>query len=220
MDTLLESDPSLRVEARFKNARLWNAIHDEMVQISGYRGVQPGTVSAFCQLHGLCREHVYRFLNLRAKPIWYRFGCRHKPRISPLAHKLADILGKPLDWLFPADMYAVTWPTLAVDIDHAKMLPLLAASPEMLALPPSQEHELAAKELRAALADQLATLTPREQQVIRQRFGFDSAERAFVDIGRELGISVERVRQIEMKALSKLRKPGRARALAPFTEAL
>jgi RNA polymerase sigma factor (sigma-70 family) len=218
MDALLESDPALRVEARFKNARLWNAIHDEMVQISNYRGVQPGTVAAFCQLHGLSRDRVYRFLNLRAKPISYQFGCHHKPRITPLARKLADILGKPLDWLFPADMYAVTWPTLAVDIDHAKMLPLLAASPEMLALPPSQEHELAARELHTALADQLATLTPREARVIRQRFGFDGAERAFADIGRDLGISTERVRQIELKALAKLRRPGRARALEPFTE--
>jgi RNA polymerase sigma factor (sigma-70 family) len=61
---------------------------------------------------------------------------------------------------------------------------------------------LAGEQLRALLS----RLTDRERDVVRARFGFDTEPQRLVDIGEQLGVSAERVRQIEERALSKLRQ--------------
>jgi RNA polymerase sigma factor (sigma-70 family) len=61
---------------------------------------------------------------------------------------------------------------------------------------------LAGQQLRALLS----RLTDRERDVVRARFGFDTEPQRLVDIGEELGVSAERVRQIEERALAKLRQ--------------
>lgn len=61
---------------------------------------------------------------------------------------------------------------------------------------------LAGQQLRALLS----RLTDREREVVRARFGFDTEPQRLVDIGEQLGISAERVRQIEERALAKLRQ--------------
>jgi RNA polymerase sigma factor (sigma-70 family) len=61
---------------------------------------------------------------------------------------------------------------------------------------------LAGHQLRALLS----RLTDRERAVVRARFGFDTEPQRLVDIGEELGVSAERVRQIEERALAKLRQ--------------
>jgi RNA polymerase primary sigma factor len=65
----------------------------------------------------------------------------------------------------------------------------------------------------------LKTLTPREQQVIKMRFGVgDGSERTLEEVGRRLGISRERIRQIEVRALHKLRHPSCRRRLRAFLD--
>jgi len=59
----------------------------------------------------------------------------------------------------------------------------------------------------------LATLTPREERVLRRRFGIgERAPRTLEELGREFGLTRERIRQIEARALTKLRHTGRRRA--------
>jgi RNA polymerase sigma factor (sigma-70 family) len=63
----------------------------------------------------------------------------------------------------------------------------------------------------------LATLSLREQQVIRLRFGLDDGrQRTLDEVGREFGLSRERIRQIEKITLHKLRHPSRARRLEAY----
>lgn len=73
------------------------------------------------------------------------------------------------------------------------------------------------EELKTAIADVLSTLTPREEKVLRLRFGFDDGNRRTLEeIGKEFNVQRERIRQIEAKALRKLRHPSRRKKLEPF----
>ena len=73
--------------------------------------------------------------------------------------------------------------------------------------------------LREQLAAVLNTLTPREEMVIRLRYGLDDAHpRTLEDVGKEFGVTRERIRQIEAKALRKLRNPTRSKRLKDFTD--
>ena len=68
--------------------------------------------------------------------------------------------------------------------------------------------------LREQLADVLSTLTPREAKVLRLRFGLeDGRSRTLEEVGKEFNVTRERIRQIEAKALRKLRHPSRSRKL-------
>jgi RNA polymerase primary sigma factor len=65
----------------------------------------------------------------------------------------------------------------------------------------------------------LATLTPREEKVVRMRFGIgDGIDRTLEQVGQEFHVTRERIRQIEAKALRKLRDPSRLKRLIPFSE--
>ncbi|MFN2451719.1 MAG: RNA polymerase sigma factor RpoD [Candidatus Dormibacteria bacterium] len=73
--------------------------------------------------------------------------------------------------------------------------------------------------LRSEVDDLLDTLTPRERRVLQLRFGLvDGHQRTLEDVGRRFGVTRERVRQIESKALRKLRHPSRAKKLKDYLE--
>jgi RNA polymerase primary sigma factor len=75
------------------------------------------------------------------------------------------------------------------------------------------EHRLLAEQIR----ETLMTLTPRERRVIERRFGLiDDSDETLTAIGREIGVTRERIRQIESTALKKLRHPSRAKRLRGF----
>ncbi|HEV8131948.1 MAG TPA: RNA polymerase sigma factor RpoD [Acidobacteriota bacterium] len=73
--------------------------------------------------------------------------------------------------------------------------------------------------LKEQTASVLQTLTPREEQVIRMRFGIgDGSEHTLEEVGQKFSVTRERIRQIEAKALRKLRHPSRSRRLKAFLE--
>ena len=73
--------------------------------------------------------------------------------------------------------------------------------------------------LREQLSDVLSTLTPREEKVLRLRFGLeDGRSRTLEEVGREFNVTRERIRQIEAKALRKLRHPSRSRKLKDYLD--
>ena len=73
--------------------------------------------------------------------------------------------------------------------------------------------------LREQTRHALAGLTPREEQVLRLRFGVgDGSEHTLEEVGQSFAVTRERIRQIEAKALRKLRHPSRSRKLRAFLE--
>ena len=80
--------------------------------------------------------------------------------------------------------------------------------------------DMATKRMLAqAVEIALADLTEREQEIVRMRFGLDDGQaRTLEDVGREFGVTRERIRQIEAKTLAKLRHPMRSQRLKEFLE--
>jgi RNA polymerase primary sigma factor len=79
------------------------------------------------------------------------------------------------------------------------------------------DEGLVEADLRAQTEALLATLTPREQLVLKLRFGLgDRTPMTLDEVGRVIGLTRERARQIEVRALGKLRHPSRSRKLRPF----
>ena len=73
--------------------------------------------------------------------------------------------------------------------------------------------------LKEQLIDVLDTLTPREEKVLRLRFGLDDGRaRTLEEVGKEFNVTRERIRQIEAKALRKLRHPSRSKKLKDYLE--
>ena len=73
--------------------------------------------------------------------------------------------------------------------------------------------------LQSHLEEVLRTLTPREEKVLRLRFGLeDGKTRTLEDVGKEFNVTRERIRQIEAKALRKLRHPSRSKRLRDFLD--
>ena len=73
--------------------------------------------------------------------------------------------------------------------------------------------------LKEQLVEVLSTLTDREQKVLRLRFGLDDGRaRTLEEVGKELNVTRERIRQIEAKALRKLRHPSRSRKLKDYLD--
>ena len=73
--------------------------------------------------------------------------------------------------------------------------------------------------LRVQVDDVLHTLSDREARVLQLRFGLeDDRTRTLEEVGREFGVTRERIRQIEAKALRKLRHPSRSKKLRDFLD--
>jgi RNA polymerase primary sigma factor len=88
--------------------------------------------------------------------------------------------------------------------DQAALAPADAAS-----------HQL----LKEQVMDVLASLAPRERKVLELRFGLeDGRSRTLEEVGREFHVTRERIRQIEAKALRKLRHPSRSKKLRDYLE--
>ena len=84
---------------------------------------------------------------------------------------------------------------------------------------PAPADAAASTILREVIEKELHTLTPREEHVIKLRFGlYDGRTRTLEEVGKEFDITRERIRQIEAKALRKLRHPSRARHLRGFLD--
>jgi RNA polymerase primary sigma factor len=73
--------------------------------------------------------------------------------------------------------------------------------------------------LRETTTRMLASLTPREERIVRMRFGLGmNSDHTLEQVGQQFSVTRERIRQIEAKALRKLKHPGRSKELRSFLD--
>lgn len=94
------------------------------------------------------------------------------------------------------------------------------ATRSILVYSPKPAETAITNNLRELTEDVLSTLTPREKEIIKMRFGLDQSgeERTLEEVGKHFSVPRERIRQIEAKALAKLRHPSRSRRLRAFLD--
>lgn len=70
--------------------------------------------------------------------------------------------------------------------------------------------------VRNEISKSLSTLSPKESDIIRLRYGIDGSEKTLEEVGNKFNVTRERIRQIEAKALRKLRHPSRSKKIKDF----
>lgn len=117
--------------------------------------------------------------------------------------------------LFPEAVLAVKQPSLVRKIDGLDLRQLMTTHQHRMIEGPAEVYDRL--ETGKQITRSLATLSPREEKVIRLRFGFDGdGEHTLDEVSEKLGVTRERIRQVEAKGLRKLRHPERAKKLEPF----
>ncbi|MBR6407023.1 MAG: RNA polymerase sigma factor RpoD [Clostridia bacterium] len=141
----------------------------------------------------------------------------HQNGHEPTTEEIADVLGMPMDKVREIMRVAQEPVSLETPIGEEEDSHLGDFIPDDEALAPADavSHTL----LREQLAEVLSTLTPREEKVLVRRFGLeDGRSRTLEEVGKEFNVTRERIRQIEAKALRKLRHPSRSKKLKDFLD--
>ena len=141
----------------------------------------------------------------------------HKNGHEPTAEEIAEELSMPADKVREIMRVAQEPVSLETPIGEEEDSHLGDFIPDDDAPAPADaaSHIL----LKEQLSEVLQTLTPREEKVLRLRFGLeDGRSRTLEEVGKEFNVTRERIRQIEAKALRKLRHPSRSKRLKDFRD--
>ena len=105
-------------------------------------------------------------------------------------------------------------------VDRVREILKISQEPVSLETPIGEEEDSHLGDfIQDELVEVLGTLTEREQKVLRLRFGLDDGRaRTLEEVGKEFNVTRERIRQIEAKALRKLRHPSRSRKLKDYLD--
>ncbi len=141
----------------------------------------------------------------------------HKNGRDPTAEEIADVLDMPVDKVREILRVAQEPVSLETPIGEEEDSHLGDFIPDDDALAPADAASMLL--LKEQLDDVLKTLTDREAMVLRLRFGLDDGHpRTLEEVGKTFDVTRERIRQIEAKALRKLRHPSRSKKLKDFLD--
>lgn len=177
-----------RISVKVRNNRLLKAIEEA--------GGKPG--NKWCDKNGLTYKMVNDLINMTISPLL------ETGELSKTASMLCDVLGKIPDELWSAEQLRPLEKNFSeLEMDYQQVVAMLP-SDEQSYLP--DFYKLENEQTRSLIESALATLTVKERAVMRLRFEDDLT---LEECGEMLGVTRERVRQIEIKALRKLRHPAR-----------
>lgn len=172
----------------------------------------------FRQKNGFTQKDLGRLLGVGQSLItaWENF--RSYPKKPEIMETLCDWLKMSPEDLFPVFIRDSNFLKLQKKMTFVRAVDLRRLEAREIPALPSPEEIYEKIELAEKVKQALDTLTQREQEVVRKRFGFDGKQMTLREIGKEFGVGGRRILQIEDKALRKLRHPVRARKLKSFVE--
>lgn len=170
----------------------------------------------FIESRGWSQSDFARAMGIQISEAGRWFNMQDYPRTKDKMFRLCKLVNAGPDDIFPEPLMSKEWltdsairvppkVTLYKDVEFLS----LAACRETPALSPAPDAFPG--ELRGQVDQLIAMLTPREQKVIKMRFGIEGPAMTLDEIAQEFGLFRERVRQIEMKARRKMSHPGRRR---------
>jgi len=187
-----------RVKISVSNARIRRAM-----EAAGYKHIVP-----MCRANGLSVNKTSALINMKVSPINEDGTWRNS------ALELADVLNVLPDDLFSDRQKTVKLSTNTgyKDVTESEVLKIATEQNWNNRLEDMQDNA-AIKLIASEQADVIlnaameGVLTQREIHVLKAHFGIEGEEKTLTEIGEDMGVSIERIRQIEAKALRKLRLP-------------
>lgn len=158
---------------------------------------------------------------LRRNPLWEGKINQTKEVWKPTVLKIAEFYGVSPEDLFPGTVLQVKKNKVVKKMDFIDLVPLLPEHEEMAALAEynSMEGVIDSGKLEDKTREVIHTLKPREEKLIRMRFGIGENASTLKEIAEDFNVTNERIRQMEAKALRKLRHPSRSKQLRSFVDA-
>lgn len=190
-----------RVDIKLRNNLILKKIED-----FGYN-----SVSQFSELNDISLNLLYQIIGMKY-PIFNKL-CE----INPFIHKLCEILNCELNDLFTQDQMNLQLKKnkSSFCISENEVQYFMNMNKEVKSL----EQSYSEGQLKEKLDEVLSSLTPLEANVLRMRFGIDmDTDHTLEEVGKKFDVTHERIRQIEAKALRKLRHPKRSDILRYFVE--
>jgi len=177
----------------------------KMIEFRGFASARQ-----FCIQTGYSYGSLNKLINLKEAPI------QQDGTMRSIIYTLSEKLN-----CYPEELFSSVQMETAIEdnkrtfqIEEAEMRFMLESQSNIKSL----EENITEIERQNAVVNAIDTLTPREKKIINMRFGLDgnNGEQTLDEVGREFGITRTRVRQIEIKALRKLRHPSRGALLKEF----
>ena len=192
-----EVNPYL-IKISIRNNLIIKAIHK-----AGYRNV-----SQFCEQNGMGKTQLTSLISLKTPPLTQDGEFRETAKAL-----MGHLCALPTDlWTTEQLTMELRRNTSTKEVDLNAMVAALGMNSEEalhLIEGPSPEKELEDKEAAEVVNEMLETLTPREARVLRMRFGIGCNEHTLEEAGQVLDVTKERIRQIEAKAMRKMKHPSR-----------
>lgn len=193
------TEDEYRIKVSVRNNLILKAIED-----FGYT-----SVTKFCAENELKVGNINSLISFKVRPIG------QDGNFSKHAQALMEVLGAAPTDLWTAEQLELRLPKNSAqkNIGQRALDKLLGMDNGELIAIETPDEKLNKREKKLVLIGVLESLTDREQYVIANRFGLGCEEKTLEEIGDELDVNKERVRQIEAKALRKLRHPSRSQKL-------
>lgn len=170
------------------------------------------TVEKAASLAGISMHTWYMLQSLNYSPLLSRGAKEKKIEWKPSAIAMARTLGVTPEWLWPESVLSIVKSSLVIEIDASELAPQLT-SVQMRETPLLPSARIEDQEQTSSLERAMEGLYPIERKILRMRMGYDEESPDGLNlqqVGDRFGLSRERIRQIEMRGLAKLRKALKA----------
>ena len=195
--TVIIPAKQIRIETRLKNNILWRLIY------TNFRSIK-----RFCEMNYLTYSSVSQLINLKKSP-FYADG-----KYSDPVKKISNAFGLLPEEIFPMELYGFKKTLVAAEISINQVMSYQKRISEL----PSPEDVYIKKEAKETILKILSTLEPKEVDVVKRRFGIDCIMETLEEIAVSYNVTKERIRQVEKRALTRLRYSDRAKILKEYMD--